>query len=353
MYRLAGFLFSPRPKFVCFPITFRCNSRCQMCNVWQNPDSIEEMDLKKIGEVFSNRLFRKVEEMVLHGGEPTLRKDISDIYNIVIRSCPNLKKITTSTNGIKPDLVKRRVKEILSVVKSTKVKLTFTVSIDGLKAAHETIRGIKGGFDNAIETLQLLKEYRNNYPIEVQIITVIQPQNLRDLEQLESLAHEYEVGIIFQPLMIDSFYNNTLSDPRLQFSNDQINEYRRFIRNRLSKGNDAKSLYWTNLLEMMNGGKRTVPCAYDRYVLSLYPTGEVLPCSKKDWIRFGNVYADSVDQIWFRKDSKAIRKRMKKDVCPNCDFYCGAEYSLRKEFFTYFQYQVKERLSSFFVYKAR
>lgn len=347
-YNLAGLMFTSRPRFVCFPVTFRCNSRCQMCNIWQHPNTTKELDLTKIQEVFSNALFNKVEEVVLHGGEPTLRKDLKDIYRIVTESCPSLKHITSSTNGINPSLVKKRIGEVLSAVNSDTVQLTFSVSIDGLRKSHEKIRGIEGGFDRAIESLEVLKKYQRDYQIEVVVITVIQPQNLQDLENMEELAKQHDVGIIFQPLMIDTFYNNSTTDTRLRFSEDQYRELREFIRTRLIRTADTKSLYWRNFLEMMAGRERTVPCAYDRYVLSLYPTGEVLPCSKEDWIRFGNVHEKPVDQLWFSRDSKTIRKRMRKQVCPTCTFYCGAEYSLRKEFFTYSSYLLKTGLRSLF-----
>jgi len=345
-YRFSGVLFDPLPRFVCFPVTFRCNSRCQMCNMWQTPDTIEEIDLTKIEEVFSNRLFKKVEEVVLHGGEPTLRKDINKIYEIVVRSCPKLKNITSSTNGLNPKLVDKRVNEILSVVNAKKINLTFTVSIDGLKDSHEKIRGIKGGFDRAIESIKILKKYQSLYPIDVHIITVIQPQNITDLEEIEHLAKEFEVGLIFQPVMIDNFYGNSASDPRLIFSEDQLKEYRLFIKKKLIQAKDPKSLYWINFLDMMNGEPRTVPCAYDRYVLSLYPTGDVLPCATENWFLFGSVYEKQIDDIWFSEKAKEIRKKMRRRVCPSCSFYCGAEYALKKDFFTYFSYYLKSSITS-------
>ena len=345
-YVFSGFLFTPRPKFICFPITFRCNSRCQMCNMWQTPDTVDEIDLSKIEEVFSNRLFQKVEDVVLHGGEPTLRKDIKNIYEIVVRSCPKLENITSSTNGLSPKLVDKRVNEILSAVDPHKVKLTFTVSIDGLKDSHEKIRGIKGGFDRAIESVEVLKKIQAVHPINVQIITVIQPQNIDDLEEIENLARDYDVGLIFQPLMIDTFYSNSASDPRLTFSDAQLEKYRQFIKKKFIPAKDPKSLYWKNFLDMMAGGKRTVPCAYDRYVLSLYPTGDVLPCATENWFLFGSVYEKGIDDIWFSAKAKEIRKQMRKRVCPSCSFYCGAEYALKKEFFTYFSYYLKSSITS-------
>jgi len=159
--------------------------------------------------------------VVLHGGEPTLRKDIKEIYKIVIQSCPKVNSITLSTNGLDPRLVDKRIEEILSSINPNAIQLTFTVSIDGLREAHEKIRGVKGSFDRTIETVKVLKKHQKSYPIEVAVITVIQPQNLKDLEKMKILAEEYNVDIIFQPLMIDAFYGNLSSDPRLQFSENQ------------------------------------------------------------------------------------------------------------------------------------
>lgn len=343
-YNLSGFLFTPRPRFVCFPVTFLCNSRCQMCNLWQQKDNGSELDLVKIEEIFSNRLFKKVEDMVLHGGEPTLRKDIGEIYGIISRNCPNLARITSSTNGLSPRLVEKWAKAIISAVDPNRIHLTFTVSIDGLKESHEKIRGIPGGFDKALESLQILKKLRQTYPITVQIITVMQPQNISDLDEMVLLAQKEDVEINFQPLMIDSYYDNSEMDSRLKFSAEQMGAYQKFIQKSFLNEKDGKSLYWQNFLEMIEGGKRRIPCAYDRYVLSLYPTGEVVPCSKENWIKFGDVNKESLQNIWYGKKSKRIRKKMRQEVCSRCSFYCGAEYSLQKEFFTYFSYYLKEAL---------
>ncbi len=342
-YKLAGFLFTPRPKFVAFPVTFRCNSRCQMCNIWQNPKTTDEIDINKIREIFSNPLFRKVEEVVLHGGEPTLRKDLSEIYRIIQASCPCLKEIFSSTNGLNPRMVERRIGEILEVVDFNGLQLTFSVSIDGLKESHEKIRGVPGGFDRAIETLDVLKKFQQRYPIRLGIITVIQPQNLQDLNGVENIAEKYGASLVYQPLMIDTFYENSASDSRLQFSESDLEEYRD-IAKKLARGSNPASLYWRNFIEMMDGGKRTVPCAFDRYVLSLYPTGEVLPCSKEDWILFGNIYDKPVDEIWYSRRADKIRKKMRKEVCPGCTFYCGVDFTLKKEFFTYFRHILRKNI---------
>jgi MoaA/NifB/PqqE/SkfB family radical SAM enzyme len=344
-YKLGGILFIPRPRFVCFPVTFRCNSRCQMCNIWKNSRSTAELDLTTIERIFSHSLFRKVEQVVLHGGEPTLRKDVASIYSILLSKCHSLENITLSTNGLEHALVEKRVREILSVENRRRVQFTFTVSIDGVHSSHEAIRGVPGAFDRVVRTLEILKAFQSSHGIKIDIITVIQPQNLGDLENVMALAGRYGVGLIFQPLFIDTFYGNSECDPRLRFSNDQLAAYRAFINKHLAPGKSTRNLYWRNYLEMMGGGRRRIPCAYDRYVLSLYPTGEVLPCATASWGVFGNVRDIGLEELWFGREARRIRRRMRREVCPGCNFYCGAEYSLKKEFFTYALDVVKRSLS--------
>ena len=34
-YHLGGFLFTPKPRMIQFPVCDRCNARCLMCNRWE------------------------------------------------------------------------------------------------------------------------------------------------------------------------------------------------------------------------------------------------------------------------------------------------------------------------------
>jgi len=347
LYKLSGGLFKPKPRIVVFPVNDRCNSRCIMCHRWKKtPES--EITTDKIGEVFSSNLFSRVEEVNIHGGEPTLRTDLPEIFRTIQTSCPRLKRMWLSTNGLNPKRIERRVSDILRVVDLDKLNImAITVSVDGDRETHERIRGVKGGFDQAIETVQLLKKLQKSYPIDINIATVIQPLNLRKIKKLEQLATSLSVPIYFAPLMFDEFFNiETVNE--LKFFKKDMELYRKVISKNCLKDFSTTSLYWHDFLKQMNGSNRSLPCAFDRYVISLYPTGEILPCSRKDWIVYGNVYEDSVNSIWFGSHAKQIRERMKREVCPTCSNMCQVEYSLQEEFFTYTKHYLKHRLSSLF-----
>jgi MoaA/NifB/PqqE/SkfB family radical SAM enzyme len=251
-----------------------------------------------------------------------------------------------STNGFGTERIEKRIREILGILDFKKINsLDINVSIDGLEETHDKIRGINGGFKQCLGTVQMLTGLSKSYPVEITIGTVIQPLNLYEVDEIEKLAEGLGVPVNFQPLMFDKFFNiNQGSD--LRFTEDQLNDFKKIIESKLGAGSCTTHFYWRDLLSMMDGAKRKSPCAFDRYVFSLYPTGEVLPCSREDWIVFGNIYNDSADRIWYRQKSKEIRQRMRKEVCPTCSFYCGVEFSLQKEFFTYLKFYLKRTIQS-------
>ena len=343
-YHLGGSLFTAKPRMIQFPVCDRCNARCIMCSRWQK-DVEREISVEKIREVFASGLFSKVEDVNLHGGEPTLRQDLAEICSIIQDSCPRMKRLWISTNGFGTKRVEKRIQEILGVLDFSRIgALEINVSVDGIDETHDTIRGIKGGFKQCIETIRALKRLAKDNPIRMSIGTVIQPLNLHQIDDIEQLARELDVAVFFQPLMFDKFFNLS-GNSNLKFSNDDIREFRRIIEEKLAPGMATTNFYWCDFLSIMGGLKRKSPCAFDRYVFSLYPTGEVLPCSREDWILFGNVYEQTVDEIWFGRRAKEIRKRMREKVCPGCSFYCGVEFSLQKEFFTYLKFYLKRYLS--------
>lgn len=346
-YHLGGFLFTPKPRMIQFPVCDRCNARCIMCFRWKK-EIKNEISIEKIREVFSNPLFSKVEDVNLHGGEPTLRNDLAEICRIIQDSCPEMKRMWISTNGFGPRRIEKRVQEILKILDFEKLdSLEINVSIDGLEETHDRIRGVQGGFKQSLETVRILKRLEKNHLIKVSIGTVIQPLNLHEIDEIEKLAQDLRVATIFQPLMFDEFFN--IQDKKnLMFSENDREELKRLIERKFAEGSLTTNFYWSDLLSMMNGAKRKSPCPFDRYVFSLYPTGEVLPCSQRDWIMFGNVYDHPADRIWYGQKAEEIRERMKREVCPTCSSYCGVEFALQKEFFKYLRFYLKRRISNLF-----
>ena len=117
--------------------TYRCTNRCQMCNIWKYPSKEEEE--------FRPALLEKLPDLSfcnITGGEPFLREDIEEIIGIIMKKA---KRLVISTNGYFTE-------RILEVARR-KTNIGFRVSIEGLPAVNDELRGIKDSFDHGLRTL--------------------------------------------------------------------------------------------------------------------------------------------------------------------------------------------------------
>ena len=71
------------PREFMFPITYRCNARCVMCNIWRLPKK-KELSLQQMEQLLSDKLFSNIEAVNITGGEPTLREDHIQIAYVLI-----------------------------------------------------------------------------------------------------------------------------------------------------------------------------------------------------------------------------------------------------------------------------
>jgi MoaA/NifB/PqqE/SkfB family radical SAM enzyme len=198
------------PSFLTFSVNNYCNQRCKTCNIWENnpiEEKKRELKLNEIERIFSQ--FPKIFWLTITGGEPFLRRDLVEIVKIAYeKSKVNL--LTITTNGSLPDIIERDVKEILKSCKN--LTLIVNVSIDGDKRLHDKIRGVKGSFDKAAETIEKLKKI-NNRRLIVGINSVISIFNVGKL---------YDLLNVVRKLSPDSF-DFSIAQNREKLSNLNLN----------------------------------------------------------------------------------------------------------------------------------
>lgn len=149
--------FNTNPHFITFLTTWRCNCKCIFCNIWKkNHESEKELNIEQIKKIFSE--FRELDVLRITGGEPFLRPDLSDIINIINDIC-NPGMIHITTNGL---LTKKIIDVFDKII--PKEKLHIKISIDDIGRKHDEVRGIKGIYDHAVETVEKLTECRKRHP---------------------------------------------------------------------------------------------------------------------------------------------------------------------------------------------
>ncbi len=156
--------------------SYRCNSRCQMCYIWQNPtDPREEVTLETLA-----KLPNGFDNLNVSGGEPTLRKDLHEIIDIVY---PKARITEISSNGLQPD-------RLLPIIKKyPNVKVRF--SVEGNEATNNAIRGEKNGFATKLAGLRKLREAGGT---DLGFAMVIQDENAEQLVQVYEMAQSRRRG---------------------------------------------------------------------------------------------------------------------------------------------------------------
>jgi len=166
-------------KDVVLAVTYKCNSRCGFCNIWQKKEdfSCQPSDYKKLPD--------NLENVNISGGEPFLRNDLLEIIKVISRQSPKA-KITISTNGFLPS----KIKETMQRVVRFKKDIGLAVSLDGFGKVHEELRGFRGGFCLALETIRLLKELGIK---DLKIAFTLGDGNVNQLKKVYRLSKELGV----------------------------------------------------------------------------------------------------------------------------------------------------------------
>jgi len=163
--------------------TYRTNSKCKTCNIWQIQKKIplgKELTLEEWEKILRS-LGDSLYWITISGGEPFLgcfiEKDLVEIIK-VINEYNKPKIINIPTNGILWKIIPRKVKEILETI-SPETYLVINFSIDGIGTDHDQIRGVPNNYillKKAYEEVVKLKTIYQNLIVGVH--TVISSWNV-------------------------------------------------------------------------------------------------------------------------------------------------------------------------------
>ena len=147
-----------KPYKMTFAITYRCQSRCLTCNIWQRKP-VNELTTDEIRQFAKkNNYFRWLE---ITGGEPFLNSDIVEIVKAFVQSSNGLFILTMPTNSLcNQEMLAVKLKQILDMGIP---KVSITLSLDGNRELHDKIRGIPGNFDRVMSMARRLKELQKEY----------------------------------------------------------------------------------------------------------------------------------------------------------------------------------------------
>jgi MoaA/NifB/PqqE/SkfB family radical SAM enzyme len=281
-------------------VTYRCNAKCNMCNVWQHPTSPEEeigLDvIEKLPEMFSANIT---------GGEPFVREDLSDIVSVLRKKT---KRIVISTNGYFTE-------RIISLCKKYP-DIGIRISIEGLREANDAVRKIPDGYNRTLATLMKLREMGLK---DIGFAMTVQDINAKDLVKLYEMARE--MGYEFATATLHNSHYFYKWDNKIQDQETVINEFRNLIKELLKSKKPKewfRAYFNQGLINYIKENPRFLPCGMGTNGFFVDPAGDVLVCNGMDKKEpLGNLKTQSWDEIWNSKRAEEVRAMVKN--CPkNC-----------------------------------
>jgi MoaA/NifB/PqqE/SkfB family radical SAM enzyme len=337
-----------RPEVVSLAVTNRCNSHCIMCHMWQRareiPD-IKSLELSgdEIINLLSRPLFSALVELDLTGGEPHLRDDLVDIAietgKLKRSYLPNLRSLIITSNGLLPGKIVANYHKILEGLRDTGIDLVTVASIDGIGETHDIIRGTRGAFELATETLggllELRKVYRNYH---IGLKTTILPQNVHALDAILDFALERNLFHIISPVFFtETRFRNIDKRDALQLEPAEYEKILRFYRRHESK----TSYFYTKARRSLATGRRQWTCTALHNYLFIEFDGKVYPCELLSE-PIGDIREQNIEDIWKSKSAQDWRKRVgKTEECRRCIEPGAIRYSAYAEGLNYLKFLIK------------
>lgn len=202
-------------------VTNKCNGACNMCNIWKSKKN-SDLNLESLKKFLTLPELSELEDLSISGGEPMLKNDIYDFSRYLIQNLPSLKTFFINTNGLLPE----RTMELAKILKeetklfNSNLKIYFSVSVEGPKEIHETIRG--RSYDLSIKTISLLKSLSSKN-FEVIISMTLQRHNYKFINQTSVLAKSLNCGFSFRFVdFSDNYYDNVDSDDLALSKNEVV-----------------------------------------------------------------------------------------------------------------------------------
>lgn len=350
-----------KPLSAALNLTFRCNLKCKMCQIWSNNDSKEpELDFNQIKDIIEQLSGMKVPVINLFGGEVLLRKDILQITGFIKQKgifCDLTTNGTIMNEDIARALVSQKVDHLV-------------ISVDAPNERHDEIRGITGALEKIKQALKLINSFKESlhsrFP-SITINTTVSKLNLDSLQDMLGFSEFLKAdSLVFtyvyetkketvdstdksfgSKITADDIFTCQGSSILIQEDN-QIAELKKkiSIMKKLSNhtGVSAKAgigMYLSKSARQ-KGAFPISKCYVIHNRIMIDPLGNVFACTPLKNYIFGNVKNERLKDIWGSLKASDFRNRIEKNMLPICQ-YCGCHFDRNAPSLKFLSWFVNEK----------
>jgi pyruvate formate lyase activating enzyme len=199
-------------KIVAVLYTGECNFKCPFCHNWQlmdEPETYPEKDWDEVGDfLVEHRDF--LDGVCITGGEPTLDDDLEDIIGRV----KDLGlKVKLDTNGSRPEVLKKLIKNDMLDAIAMDVKIPFD-------ERHSKACGVDFPPDKLEESVNIIKNSNLEYEFRTTVVpTIHTKKDIADIAKMLEGADKY----VLQQFKPDNTRDEKLRETK-PYPNDKILE---------------------------------------------------------------------------------------------------------------------------------
>ena len=162
-------VFGQVPNYAIVYVDGRCNMHCSFC-CYAAMDARNSSNImpKDWGNTFKRA--KSLLHLTITGGEPFLRKDLTEIISEIINNS-GVPRVSIKSNGFYLKRIKEYIPELIKRHKNT--EFTLSISLDGPKDIHDKVREFKGAYDKVVETINTMAEYRKEKNFFLRLASVL------------------------------------------------------------------------------------------------------------------------------------------------------------------------------------
>ncbi len=308
-----------RPHLRAVEITLACDLACRHCGSRAGKARPDELSTEECFDLVDQFHAMGVKEVTLIGGEAYLRDDWVDI----VRRVRSHKMICTMTSGGRALTLER------AMAGKEAGLMSVSISIDGMEAAHDELRGLKGSYKSAFESMKNLKAAGIPFSANTQI----NRRNITEIpEVFETLV---QAGIHSWQVQMTTAMGRAGDEPDMLLEPFQMLEVLPLVARLKKRADEAKVRIWpgnnigyfgpyeTVLRGNFPGGHRG-SCSAGRLTLGIEANGDIKGCpslTSESWVG-GNVRDYKLQDIWEKSEKLRFTRDQKvedlRGFCRDC-----------------------------------
>ncbi len=273
-------VFGQIPNYAIVYVDGRCNMHCSFC-------CYAAMDARNSSNIMPadwGNTFKRAKSLLhltITGGEPFLRKDLTEIISEIIENS-GVPRVSIKSNGFYLKRIKEYIPELIKKHKNT--EFTLSISLDGPKDIHDKVRQFKGAYDKVVETVNTMEKYRKEKNFFLRLASVLTTET-KDflpglLDQTDNWPIDFHEVILVRDIPDDEQLK--LKEIYRQLSENQQKKSSKGWRKSIN-GKIFDKLY-KETIKRLDKHKNHSPCVAGSRFVEIFPDGIVRGCEvEKLW----------------------------------------------------------------------